>query len=515
MTVSNKTQIKASIILQYLQMILSAIISLIYTPIMIRTLGQSEYGIYSLTSSFVSYLSLLSLGFSGSYLKFYSGYKAKKDTNGIAKLNGLFLITFTIISVIAFFCGFLFAIPDVLKLVFDTGLTNSEIDLAKILMFILSINIAVSLFDSVFVSYVSSQEKFVFQKILNMVKTVFSPFMTIPLLLFGFGSISIAIVTTSLSILACLVNILFCLFKLKMKFSFKGFDRALFKDIFIFSSFIAINQIVDQVNWQFGKIIIGRFKGSDEVAVFSTASTINTLYINLSTAISSVFAPRINRIVAEKKDGWLEEINNLFIKVGRIQFMFLMLILTGFIFFGQYFMKIWAGEGFENSYYVALLLICPATIALIQNLGIEVQRALNQHKFRSLVYLVMAALNITISIFLTQWLGAIGAALGTCISLIIANGLVMNIYYKKAIGIDIVRFWKSILKLIFPMILPIILGIIIMSGVEFTGLIDFGFWIVLYTAMYCMCMATYGFNEYERKLVVTPLIKIKNRIFKK
>jgi len=64
-----KSQIKAGVILQYLQMALAAVVSLVYTPIMIRELGKAEYGIYNLASSVISYLSLLSLGFSGSYFK--------------------------------------------------------------------------------------------------------------------------------------------------------------------------------------------------------------------------------------------------------------------------------------------------------------------------------------------------------------------------------------------------------------------------------------------------------------
>ena len=93
-------QLKFGIILQYTQMILSALISLIYTPIMLKILGTSEYGLYNLSSSIISYLSLLSLGFGASYLKFYSSAK-QKNKDEIANLNALYLITFSIIAIIA------------------------------------------------------------------------------------------------------------------------------------------------------------------------------------------------------------------------------------------------------------------------------------------------------------------------------------------------------------------------------------------------------------------------------
>ena len=76
-------QIKWGILLQYAQMALNILIHIIYTPIMIRILGNNEYGIYNLVSSIISYLNLLSLGFSAGYIRFYSRYKKENDENSI------------------------------------------------------------------------------------------------------------------------------------------------------------------------------------------------------------------------------------------------------------------------------------------------------------------------------------------------------------------------------------------------------------------------------------------------
>ena len=39
-------QIKMGSLLSYLSLILGTVVSLVYTPIMIERLGQSEYGVY-------------------------------------------------------------------------------------------------------------------------------------------------------------------------------------------------------------------------------------------------------------------------------------------------------------------------------------------------------------------------------------------------------------------------------------------------------------------------------------
>ena len=135
-------QRKAGVILSYAGELVKILVSLIYTPIMLRLLGQSEYGLYQLVYSVVAYLSLLSLGFGSSYLRFYSRYKAQKDEDSVAKLNGMFMLIFCSISIICVLCG-LVMIGNI-RGIFGTGLTESEYATAKVLMGLLIINLAMT-----------------------------------------------------------------------------------------------------------------------------------------------------------------------------------------------------------------------------------------------------------------------------------------------------------------------------------------------------------------------------------
>ena len=56
-------QLKAGVVLGYAGMAVTNIVSLIYTPVMLRFLGKSEYGLYQMVYSVVSYLGLLNFGF--------------------------------------------------------------------------------------------------------------------------------------------------------------------------------------------------------------------------------------------------------------------------------------------------------------------------------------------------------------------------------------------------------------------------------------------------------------------
>ena len=53
---------KIGVILSYILMIFEVLSTLLLTPIIIRTLGQAEYGVYKLVDSVNAYLLLLDLG---------------------------------------------------------------------------------------------------------------------------------------------------------------------------------------------------------------------------------------------------------------------------------------------------------------------------------------------------------------------------------------------------------------------------------------------------------------------
>ncbi|MCQ2454869.1 MAG: oligosaccharide flippase family protein [Clostridia bacterium] len=496
---NNKRQRVFGVILQYSQMALSILIQLIYTPIMLRILGKNEYGIYNIAASTIAYLSLLSLGFGASYIRWYSMYKKNDDNTGISKLNGLYLIVFSFIGIIAIVVGFI--LTSNVGIFFNSTYKSAEIETAKILMFFLTINLAFSFPASVFISYISSQQKFVFQKIVNIGKTILSPVANIIFLYLGFGSVGMVISTTAISLIVDIVNIYFCFAKLKMKISFSNLNWRLLKDIFVFSIFIAINQIIDQINWQTDKIILGKIINGTAVAIYAVGAQINTMFVHFSTAVSSVFAPKVNMIVSRNEKNMDEQLTNIFIKVGRIQWFILSLILSGFIFFGEYFVRRWAGKSYSNSYIVALLLMTPGIIPFIQNIGIEIQRAKYKHKFRSIVYLFMALINVVLTIFLVKIWGEIGAALGTAISLVLANGIIMNIYYHKRCGINILKFWKSIFLTLKAYIIPVILGVLLFKFYSFSSLFDFLIIVLLYSVVFFVSLYFFGFNNEEKEAV--------------
>lgn len=483
-------QVKIGIVLQYLQMIGSALISLIVTPMILNMLGASEYGLYNLSSSIISYLSLLTLGLGSSYMRFYS-IQHEEDEKKLGNLNALYIVTFIIIGAVALALGIVMS-KNVGLFLNDTY-SLEEHEIAKKLFLLLTLNLALSFPFSVFTSYITSQEQFIYLKTISIVKTVVSPIVSLSALYYGYGSVGLVATTILISVSIDLVNIYYSIIKLRMPIDFRGIPFTNLKNVFAFSSFIVINNLVDQLNWQTDKVILGKIINGEAVALYGIGATINGLYVTVSSTIANVFTPRINLIVAQKRKNYKQILTKLMVDVGSLQFVILMLILTGFIFFGRQFILLWVGEEYAKAYYVAALLMAPATIALIQNVGIEIQRAMNMHKFRSVAYLIIAVINVLVSIVLCYRWGVIGVSLGTTISLVIGNGFLINYYYHYKMGLNMKYFWGEIIKIVPALLPPCIVGFLFLHT-DFPTYYHLLGAISIYSLAYGICVYLFAYR---------------------
>ena len=503
------SQLKAGAFLSYAQMALNILISVVYTPVMLRILGKGEYGLYSTVASTISTLSILSLGLNSGYIRYFSKYKKNNDMTSIYKLNGLFILIFSVIGIITILCGMFLTAN--LNLVFDKGLTESEYATARILMVLLTISLAISFPSGVFAHIISANERFVFLKVLGMVKTVVGPLVSMPLLLMGYGSIGMVSVSLFASEIIDLIYFYYVVKVLKHKFYFRDFERGIFKSLFVYTGFIAFNLIAEQINNNLGKVLISRFLGTEVTAVYAVGFTLFTYYTSFATAISGVFTPRVHNIVNATDNDEKERTNRLtelFVRVGRIQYIILGLLTTGIVFFGYEFIMVWAGEGYEQSYYVVLLLVIPALIPLTQNIGIDVQCAMNNHQFRGVAYFIMSLINLVLTIVLTPKYGVVGATIGTAISLVIGNIILMNIFYHKKCNIKIFDYWKNIISMSKGLLIPIAFGIVIKMYFDVSAIPMMLLGIAAFSCVYVGSMWLFALNKYEKNLFLNPIKKL-------
>lgn len=495
------SQRKAGAILGYANIVIKNLVNLVYTPMLLAFVGQADYGVYQTANSFVFSLTLLTFGFSEAYVRFYTQKKARGTEEDIRTLNGMYLMLYVVVCSVVLGLGLAFAAN--VGTFFSGSFTPGQVGLAGKLMAIMACSVSLTLFSTVFDAYIVAHEQFRYQQTRQMFTSLATPVIAFVLLNLGLGAVGVSLAQLSVTVALLALNVRFAYCRLGMRFSFRGFDAALFRAIAAFSAWIFVNQVCDLVNQSVPNMVLGALTSATVVAVFAVSVQIRNVFVSLSTVMSNVFVPKINRIVAETDDN--AELTRLMTRVGRYQMFLFCWVYCGFVLLGRFFVSKWAGEGFLDAYYLICAMALPLGVPLCQNTGIEIQRAKDRHKARSVVYLCMALLNVAFTWAASPRLGYWAPAMAYIVSISLGNGLFMNWYYHARIGLDMGYFWRRNLPVVLVSVgvLAACMGLSGFAPVTSWGL--FVFWGAVYTALFALAMWHLVLDGDERSYIASKV----------
>jgi O-antigen/teichoic acid export membrane protein len=442
-------QLKTGALLSYISLGLSNLIGILYTPFMLRMMGQSEYGLYALVISIVSTLALLDFGIAAAIIRYTAKYRANGETERLYSMFGMFILLYSFIGIICLILGLI--IGNNIEALFGKAMSIEEIGKAKLMVIIISIYLSINFPLSIFGSIIIAYENFIFQKLINILSVILMPCIMIPMLLLGYKSVAMAVVMVIVGILTLTINIWFCLTRLNIKIEFNNLDYKLLKEIAPFIGFVFLKMVLDRFYWSSGQFVLGAFAGTASIAIFSISLQMRGYFYVFANAINGVFLPKLT-LLATKKNS-VKLISDLFIKISRIQLHILGFILCGYLIFGQIFIDLWAGKEYHDSYLISIIIIIPYIIPLIQGITGSILLAYNRQEFQVTVFIIISILVFGLSFLLGKDMGGLGCAIALAISIIVGEIVLMNWFYWKKIGLDIPAFWAEISRITLPMVI--------------------------------------------------------------
>ncbi len=498
-------QRKAGVILSYVNMGLQAVIGFIYIPMLLAFLTKEQYGLYQLVGSMIAYIAVMDFGLANTTVRYYSRLRALKDIRGQENLLATMLRLYMGIAGAIIVVGIILLY--ILLPFYTKTLSPTDLLTAKYVYWIMMLNLAVTIPGHIFSAIIQAHEKFTFLRCATLLNIILQPCLVFVVLHFKASIIALVIVQTLCNLSLFAANAYYSIFKLRARFHLHKWEGKFVKEILFFSFFIFLNAIMDQIYWKTGQLILGAVIGTVVVAVYSVTIQLCTAFMGFSANISGVFLPHLSALAAQED---MRETNAIFLKVGRLQFYIVMLIFWGFLLFGRQFIHLWVGDSFMPAYTYAVILMAALIVPLVQNTGILILQAKNKHAFRAIVFVIIAILNVCISIPLAKQYGALACACVTAGCLLLGQGLILNIYYAK-LGIKVIPFFGHISKMFLMMMMPVGLTGWILTKVSLTPSIpELGAQIILFTGLYGITMWILTMNDYEKNLILTPL----KRVFK-
>ena len=492
-------QRKAGVILSYFNKLMSMGINLVYVPLLLFYMGTHEYGLYQLMGSVVAYIGLLDFGFSVTVSRFYTEYKALKDRQRMENLLATSAMIYGVLGVVILFAGSIlyFFLGDI----FGGSLTVNELVSAHKIYVLLIINVLICVESQIFSAVINAEERFFFMGLISTISIILQPIVVLLVMQVSPYAYSFVLIQTVFYGASTIAQIIYAVGHLDMRICYHGFDKRMIRSITGFSLTFFIICVMDQVFARSNQVILGILSGTAAVAVYAIGSQIYMSYMPLATIITGVFFPKVTQMAALNRP--IEEFSALFIRIGRLQFLLVGLVLSGFMLFGQQFIHFWVGDNFSEAYWIALLVIFPVTFDIIQNIGSTIMQARNEFSFRAKVGVVTGVSNILLVIPAVLYFGGIGCAAVSGIIVFIGNCVIMDWYYWRVLKLDIVTFWKNISKIgigiLFLMGIDILLNTLTHQFMVFS-IRELVLQICLYVILYLMGMKHFVLNDYEKGL---------------
>ncbi|NLU30580.1 MAG: oligosaccharide flippase family protein [Bacteroidales bacterium] len=506
---NSSNQIKSGAIISYIAIFFNIIAGLVYTPWMVRQIGMSDYGLYSLIGAFLSYF-LIDFGLGSAIARFIAKFRVEGKENEVKNLLGITSLIYLILDFIIFFVLLVvfFFLSNIFK-----ELTPPEIEKFQVIYVIAGffslISFPLTPVNGVMIAY----EQFFVLKLSDLLQKVLVVALMVAALLIGQGLYALVLVNGLVGFSIKLFNVLYLRWKTTVCINFRFFDRKLVKELFSFSSWMFVIGIAQRLLLNIVPTILGILSGSTQIAIFAIAMTLEGYTWTFANALNGLFLPKVTRMASGNENRY--EVSNLMIRVGRYQLIVIGLLITGIIVLGKPFINLWMGPDFIPSYYVALFLIIPGIITLTQEIGSTLLVVENEIKYRAILFIVASVLSVIIGVILSPNFGALGSAIGVGTALVLCHVIGMNIVYSKVLKLEIGRFFRSVhLKMMWPFLIAGGLCVLSQQYYQVNSWSSFVVSGSVFVLIYTLLIWNLSMNNEEKRLVKELIMNVVNKIRK-
>lgn len=490
--------------MSYFVIVFNIVYSLVFIPLIIRNIGESQYAVYGLILSLVSLFSL-DFGIGEVVSRYVAEYRIGNEND---KYDKFIIGTFNIFILIA-----IIVLIALLIVYFNldriyTKLTLDEISHLKNVFIVLIVYIVVNIALSPCNGILIGSENFLVLRFIELFNRIILILLTLVTLILE-GGVEWLVYTYIISgSTAILIKITYIIYKKYIKIHLDWADLNTYKEIFSMSLWTSFTSVIQRIVFYLFPSILGILSGSYEIALFSIALSIEGYIWTISNALNGLFMPTImkHRINNDKKST-----NNLLLIIGKAQLALMGLIITGFLILGDDFIYLWLGDSFTHASKVAFYLVAHGYITFSLGVAYSYMIVEKKIKYYSISLIVSSTISLTISFILIPLYGALGASITIFIGNVIGQVILMSWFYQNRMKLDMNNFYKNIhLKYLVPLVITLFAGIVINIIFEETNLIFFLIKILTITIVYLIAIVIFFVNETERKYLWKFLLGEKN-----
>lgn len=420
-------------------------ITFIMTPILIKNLGNYDYGIWEMVGAIVGYMGMLDLGIRPAISRFAARFIALNDE---ASQQKLFATAWFFLLVVG---ALIFCLLCIWGIFFSASMSpiGEPEQRYTLLLLLIGIQLLISFPAYTAESFMEAYQEYYLKNNITIINSII-----------GFFVIYIYIKPENALVLLALVNTigvsakyLFLVWYVKYKRRFLAikinyFSYSELKVLLSFSVKTLIQGISSRIENATDSLVIGLVLGPATVPFYSIPANLMNHIRGISITLTHVFMPYLSGLSALNDK---QKIQSVYLSTSKLMVSMSIVMLIGASMLGQPFIQLWVGDEIAKSAQYLIYIICAFTVLPLFNpLSNRYLTAIDKHGFLAKWQPVTAIANLILSLFLVKPLGIIGVAIGSLLPALVFQPILLSVCCRH-LDMSVAHYLKAV---IFPWILP-------------------------------------------------------------
>ena len=416
------------------------VLTLVSSPIVVSSFGEARYGMLSLGLTTVGFLAFADLGITTAAVRELAHAFGKGDKALARRVMATTLTAYLVLATVMG-GGLMLGADWLARSVFH--LPPDQLDEGLFVLRMAGVGLALNLLLAPWTAAARALQRFDLLTQVSMAMTVYA---TVGLVVCAkLGSVRAAVlVQLSSTVISMLVFANVTRRLAPELLTLPGFDKALFRDLFVFAFYQFLNQILGAMSMHADKLIIAAWLTTAEVTYYQIAVGLSQKIHVITAAAANFVLPRVAELTAR---GDRPGVLRLFEQGARLTMLLAMAVGVPLVIAGPMFLAAWMGPDFAarasstlQLTAVAYMAFCTTVMPVLTLLGLG-------HSRQVTIYLSGIGLaNVGLALVLVPRIGRDGAAWSMVVAM--AWGIATMLGVQRQLGGSWLQLGRSFARLV-------------------------------------------------------------------
>ncbi|MBM2834201.1 MAG: Polysacc synt protein [Candidatus Brocadiaceae bacterium] len=391
-------------------------IGLAIVPIIIKFIGVEGYGVWIMIQTLLTYSSVMDMGFSPAMTKYTAEYDGHGDHSKITQIFNTLFVVYVFLCLVLFLIVFVCKGQIVDSLIRPIHIPKETVSFALIIsMLVFTFNMIFS----VYPSFLSGLQRMDITNKIDSISSIIKFALSLVFLYLGWGIKGLALSGG----ISCIITLTMYIYASKRIAPYLTFNPFLFnlrtlKEIWGFSIYGAMNNVVAMIHLQLDKLIINYFLGVNSLAFYDIAHRLVSFIWGLCGSFVVPIMPAISKIHAS--DG-IEKSKEVFQTIFKYTSLIVCPVFLFVSVFANTLIVAWLGNGYENAVSVLRVLSLAYMINILCGPVTSVLTGVGSYKISFYGGVVASIATVLFCPILSVKFGILGCAIGILLAFILAD----------------------------------------------------------------------------------------------